>query len=159
MTARPHPVVARGTRPAARRTESGSALVEFAIVLLPLCIILFGIITYGVDLSFKQSMTQAADEAARAAATAPYADGNALAKDRARTATEDVMSGFGRSCTSPGMSCTFTVQPCGADTCMVVELDYDLAGHPLLPKFPFVDEALPSTVVARAVVQVNGSAA
>jgi Flp pilus assembly protein TadG len=30
--------------------ESGSALVEFAIVLLPLCIILFGIITYGVDL-------------------------------------------------------------------------------------------------------------
>jgi hypothetical protein len=108
---------------------------------------------------FKQSLTQAADEAARAAATAPYADGNALAEDRARTAAEHAMGGFGRSCTSPGMSCSFTVQACGTDSCMVVELDYDLAGHPLLPKFPFVDEALPSTMVARAVVQVNGSPA
>ena len=71
------------------------------------------------------------------------------------TAAERATSGFGKSCTSPGMSCTFTVGSCGTDTCMTVELAYDLEGHPLLPRFPIVSAALPKTVVAKAVVQVN----
>ena len=51
-----------------RRSESGAAAVEFALVLPLLMLLLFGIISYGVMLSFRQSLSQAAAEGARAAA-------------------------------------------------------------------------------------------
>jgi Flp pilus assembly protein TadG len=132
-------------------------MVEFAIVLLPLCIILFGIISYGVDLSFKQSVTQAADEAGRAAGTAPYDADHTKAIDAAKAAANHTLSGFGKACGEDGMTCTFVVADCGSNSCMTVELSYDLDNYPLLPKFPVLDAALPSTISARAVVQVNGS--
>src|SRR6201999_2798583 len=53
-------------RPRERR-EEGAALVEMAIVIGILAMFLFGIITFGVTLSFQQTLTQAGNEAARAA--------------------------------------------------------------------------------------------
>jgi hypothetical protein len=50
---------------------------SFAIVLL--LVVVFGIITFGLILSFNQGMTQAAAEGARAAAVAPLADAEAVA--------------------------------------------------------------------------------
>ncbi len=51
-------------RPA--RRERGAAAVEFALVVPLLLTLVFGIISYGYLLSFRQSLSQAAAEGARA---------------------------------------------------------------------------------------------
>ena len=52
--------------------QRGTALVEFALVGSLLCLLVFGLIEFGVILAVKSSVTQAASEGARAAVTAPW---------------------------------------------------------------------------------------
>jgi hypothetical protein len=140
-----------------RRGDEGAALVEMAIVVGLLALFLFGIITFGLTLSFQQSLTQAANEAARSAAVAP----RELAVERAEAAADRVASGWGSSCDDgEGLTCTFVIAPCvggGSTTaeCMTVELRYDLEGYPRAPTVPVVEEALPDELVVRVVVEVN----
>lgn len=147
--------------------EQGAALLEFAMVMVLLFVLLFGIITFGYMMSFRQSMTQSAAEGARAAASAPRPRAgavydNSIALTRAREATAQAVSGFGRSCNAGGLTCTWEILDCNgsADTpatpdCMTVTLSYDYAGHPLLPEFPLVSAAVPNTLAATSVVQLN----
>lgn len=137
-----------------RDAERGVALVEMAVVVGLLAFFLFGIITFGVTLSFKQNLTQASNEAARAAAVAPAGD----AGSRARTAADRVLGGWDLACDTGGLSCSFEPHPCpGADGswCMTVVLDYDLKGHPRVPTIPGVDQILPEDLVSRVVVQIE----
>ena len=54
-----------------RCTDDGaSSMVEFAFIMVLLLTIVFGIINFGLILSFKQDVTRAAAEGARAAAVA-----------------------------------------------------------------------------------------
>lgn len=53
------------------RRDDGAAMVEFAFVGVLLVVLLFGIINMGVLLSFKQNLTQAASESARAGIAVP----------------------------------------------------------------------------------------
>lgn len=149
-----HPRRAGAAGARAPRAVGGSALVEMAVVLPVLALFLFGIITFGVTMSFKQSLAQATNEAARAAAVAPRADAVA----RATAAADQATSGFGVPCNSgQGLTCSFVITPC-ADSpgdCMTVDLTYDLRGHPRVPSIPGVSSTLPDTLVSRAVVQVN----
>src|SRR5919106_4138712 len=81
----------RGRVPASRRArwtdQRGASLVEFSITITMLLTIVFGIITYGVLLSFKAGMTQAAAQGARAAAVEDWQD----AEDVAEDATADAL--------------------------------------------------------------------
>lgn len=148
-------MAARSAPPA--RDERGAALVEMAIVVGLLALLLFGIITFGVTLSFQQSLTQAGNEAARAAAVAP----RELAVERARAAAERVASGWDASCDGTGgLTCSFVIAPCSnggaaVTDCMTVELRHDLEGHPRVPGLPVVDAALPDELVVRVVVEVS----
>ena len=45
------------------RDERGTAVVEFALVLLPLCLIVFGILDFGRALNYYNNLTQLACEA------------------------------------------------------------------------------------------------
>lgn len=137
------------------RSERGTALIEMAAVVGLLTILLFGIITYGVTMSYKQTMAQATNEAARAAAVAP-AD---LAVARATAAADRATSGERTPCnTGKGLTCTFTIDPCVGTPgrCMTVTLTYDLKGHPRVPTVPGVRETLPDKLVSTAVVEVAG---
>jgi Flp pilus assembly protein TadG len=51
--------------------------VEFALVLLPLCLVLFGIIDFARALNYYNDLTQVAGQAARAAAVNANPDGSA----------------------------------------------------------------------------------
>lgn len=51
-----------------RRRDSGASLVEFALILPLLCLLLFGIIQFGIAYDKKQSINSAAREGARTAA-------------------------------------------------------------------------------------------
>ena len=66
---RPLPVTARGGRPGPRvREQGGQSIVEFTLVLMPLLLLLFGIIEFGLVMFDKVTVVQDAREAARLAA-------------------------------------------------------------------------------------------
>lgn len=140
--------VALNTRSSQRRRDDqgGAALVEFAICVTLLCTLLFGIISYGYALSFKQAMTQAAAEGARQAAV-----GGDYTAAVARS-----VNAFSKTCGSGGLTCTYTTSVCSTShTCMQVQVSYDYKNHPLMPKFPGLGFLLPDTFTSTSVVQTS----
>jgi Flp pilus assembly protein TadG len=126
--------------------ERGAAVVEFALAATLLLLLLFGIITYGYVLSFKQGMTQAASEGARAGAVGslpgPAIDRSVLA--------------FDQHCAPGGpLTCTTTTNACGTHQCITVQLVYDYKNHPLLPTLPGLGLILPDTLTSTRVAEVN----
>ena len=138
-----------------RHDERGATLVEFAIASTVLLVLLFGIISYGYVLSFKQGLTQAAAEGARVAAVG----GTGAAITNAVT---KAVNAFDQSCNVGGLTCksdTAAWPPvaysCGTQTCMTVEVSYDWKNHPLLPVFPGLGLLLPDTLKSKSVTQVS----
>lgn len=151
---RPAPLAPRHRR----RADGGAALLELALALGVLAVLLFGIITFGITLSYKQSLSQAANEAARAAAVAPAG----LAGARAEAAANRAIDGYDTPCNdaSKGLTCSFVIAKCSGTTgpdCMTVRLTYALREHPRVTSVPGVDAALPATLVSTAVVELNSA--
>lgn len=158
--------------------DGGAALVEFALVAVLLVVLLFGIITFGLILSFKQDVTRAAAEGARGGAVAFPRSGAFAA---AAQATIRGVEGTARSCDDDrngvidqplvdvdGMQCFVNLHACtttvasktpsnstSTGDCVTVEIIYDYANHPLLPKMPLLATFLPSTIRASSVAQLN----
>ena len=121
-----------------------------------LLVLLFGIISYGYALSFKQGLTQAAAEGARAAAVVSLSQAPATAA----AAVIPALQAFDKDCTSAGMTCTFSTTPadtgCAAGTnCIRVRVSYDYKNFPLLPKYPGLGLLLPDTLRSTSTAQVN----
>jgi len=66
----------RRFRPA--RRDEGAAAVEFSLLLVPFLVLCFGLISGGVVLNDKMSLTQGVREGARYGATYPYSSANQL---------------------------------------------------------------------------------
>lgn len=160
--------------------DRGAAILEFAFVAILLLTIVFGIITFGLVLSFKQDMTRAAAEGARAAAVAlpSTVDGvNDTRRLAAVAATAEAVDELGRTCNgADGMACTVQIHDCDyvvADTnlsptpdsngyinnaaadCVTVRLTYDYEDHPLLVPMPLIAAFLPNDMKASSVVRLN----
>ncbi|TIC88142.1 pilus assembly protein [Nocardioides sp. GY 10113] len=118
---------------ASRRRGRGAAAVEFALVLPILLYLVFGVIDFGVALSFRQSVSQAAAEGARAAAV--QVDPS-LRQDDSVAAIESALSGTGKSCSSAGMTCGFEAAPASCPACVKVSVSYDYKEYPLIPSVP-----------------------
>jgi Flp pilus assembly protein TadG len=67
----------RGRFGALRRDQRGQALVEFALVAIPLFLVLFGVIDFARALNYYNDLTQLAGQGARAAAVNLNPDGTA----------------------------------------------------------------------------------
>ena len=128
-----------------RVDQRGAAVVEFAIASTVLLVVLFGIITYGYMLSFKQGLTQAAAEGARAGAV-----GSDVPSAIARS-----VNAFNKTCNSGGLTCTTTTAACGSHSCVTVQRSYDWKNYPLLPTFPGLGLLLPDTLTSTSVAEVN----
>ena len=141
--------------PRRRHDQRGAALVEFSIASVVLLMLLFGIISYGYVLSFKQGLTQAAAEGARAAAVVS----NASAPGIAAAAVVPALGAFSKNCSSAGMSCTYSTLAadtgCAAGACIRVQISYDYKNHPLMPKFPGLGLLLPDTLTSTSIVQTS----
>ena len=123
----------RVLRERARSSQRGAAAVEFALILVPLCMILFGIINFGDILGARQSVSQAAAEGARAGAVSQKASDADKAAE-ALAAARETLKTQGESCTS---ECKAEVKPCdsAAYDCVWVTVVVD---HPaLVPGFSF----------------------
>lgn len=153
---------ARGS--ARDRADRGAAAVEFALIMPILLLLVFGIISYGYMLSFRQAISQAAAEGARAAAVAQVAadrNGNAL------DAVNEALDSYGVSCSGVAGNlrrndenvgtCSIVVAACANDAtaqCATVSLDYAYDDHPLLP-VPGVGLVLPDNLGYSAVARVS----
>ncbi len=149
------------------RGEDGAALVEFALVAVLLFTLLFGIIQFGLILSFKQDVTRAAAEGARAGAVAVPTGTETFAEaaeTAAVTATEEAVEGIGGSfdgegCSRAGMTCNvLPPAPCAEDPthlCVTVELVYDYDDNPLFGRMPLVDLFMPDEVRSVSVARIN----
>jgi Flp pilus assembly protein TadG len=131
----------RRSRRADGPPERGAAAVEFALVLLPLSVMLFGIISYGYMLSFRQAISQGAAEGARAAAVwaAAYTpDQDTQRVSTARGRVDEALSSYGVTCGSGGATCTVEIEPCGTARCVSVTVSYPYDARPLTPRLPLV---------------------
>lgn len=163
-----------------RDRERGATLVEFAFVSTLLFLLVFGIISFGVLLSFKQTVTQAANEAARAAATTedlPETPPAAPVDQRVQAAENSVRSfeAWGRSCSHtsgghPNMACVIKVHDCASPLaaplfvptqtaalpdCITVRLTYDYGASPIVPNVPLIGAFMPDTVETTATAQLT----
>jgi hypothetical protein len=103
-------------------------------------------------LSFKQGLTQAAAEGARAAAVG--SDGPA--------AVARSVGAFNKTCNAGGLTCKSDTNAwppvaysCGTHQCITVKLVYDYDHYPLLPKFPGLGLLLPGTLTSTSIAEVN----
>jgi Flp pilus assembly pilin Flp len=149
-----------------RRGDNGAAAVEFALVVPLLFLLLFGIISYGVMLSFRQSLSQAAAEGARAAAVTVIDDDK---QDEAYAAVGEALHSFGVGCVgghlikggddvgSCSISAPGTCTPAASVgvKCVTVELVYEYREHPVVPHFPGLGYVMPRELVYFAQARVS----
>jgi Flp pilus assembly protein TadG len=141
--------------------EAGTALVELALLITPLVLLLFGIIIYGYLMSFRQNMTSAAAEGARAGAIAPpdsSPDSHVTAFNQATIATSKALQSFGEDCNNGRTTCDVVILTCPAPStlkCVTVTVTYDYEHNPLMPDVPVVSSAIPSTFVSKSTAQIN----
>ncbi|MEX2659755.1 MAG: TadE family protein [Acidimicrobiales bacterium] len=161
--------------------ERGAAMVEFALVVPLFVFLLLGLIAFGLILALKQSVTQSAEEGARAAVGIFFVNGGpATVEDKEQAAYEGARQGLtwlgDKCCNHVGESASATSDPaaplsistdvigCDGGTsgpgneCMRVRVDYPYKDAPLMPlpdgipPFSFV---VPDTLRSEAVVRVN----
>ena len=155
-------------RASSRERSHGAAAVEFALVVPFLLILLFGIISYGYMLSFRQAISQGAAEGARQAALAPPLVSPSDKAQRARDAVNQSLGSYGVTCVGNTLvrnaavvgSCVIVSgAACPSDpldTCATVRLDYAYRDHALIPTVPGFGIILPRFLSFTSVAQDNG---
>ena len=133
------------------RAERGAAAVEAALVicfvLLP---VIFGIITYGYMLSFRQSVSLAASEGVRAAAVAP----GAASPNRQAIAFEAIGNVMGTECNVGHLVCE-TGTPVGCASCLSVTVRYNYLADTSKPNFPGMGVVVPEQLTYTAVAEMT----
>jgi Flp pilus assembly protein TadG len=142
--------------------ERGAEMVEFAIVIVLLITILYGIISYGLILAAQSTLTQAAADAARAglvqsSSAVTTAEGQALTDvswmDKGCN-TPDITG----SATGSPITCKASEEQCPSNAsieCLVVTVEYNYSQDPLFPELPGLSIITPSTLSSTNVVQMG----
>ena len=156
-------------------------MVEFALVAVLFFSLVLVIISFGVLLAFKQNMTQAASESARASiavedsATTTAKDER---KDVAVASMEGAMGEFDRECGTTAR-CMVEIHQCGvdqdftvhrtqdratlvlpdatdpSDPCLTTRIEFDNNGsNRILPPFPLISAFEPDTLSSQTTVRL-----
>lgn len=152
MSQRVLPARSRTSWSRRRRTQSGAALVEFAIVAPIFFFILYALIVFGMALALKQSVTNAAAEGARSAVGLSGAAAEAQAESEARDRL-----GWLRPTQQAVLQVDATTATCGSGSgeCITVVVSYPYQGNELVPPAPIINYLAPKTVGSQAVVQIS----
>lgn len=166
---------------ARRRDSRGAAAVEFALVAPLLFLLLFGIISYGYMLSYRQALSQGAAEAARSAAVLTSGTTATAQNAAAVAALNQSLNAYGVSCSISGAatsgnlvrngttvgSCAVGVYDCSSVStstpsntsatpdCIRVVVNHYYASNPLIPSFPGLGAVMPANLSYTAVAQVS----
>ncbi len=157
------------------RPDDGTGLVEFALVAVLFFSLLFGIINMGILLAFKQNMTQAASESARAAIAVVDSAATPTIDERRAVALASLagsVTEFNRACGSTA-DCQVKIHDCAASTsnfaaisdapigsdpadpCLTTYVQFDNTGSDrILPPFPFISQLEPDTLESQTTVRL-----
>jgi Flp pilus assembly protein TadG len=153
VTHRVLPARLRAYRRLVRRDESGTALVEFALVFGLFVFILYALIAFGMMLALKQGITNASAEAARAAVGVTD---DATAVSKAKATVQQRLSWLG-SKYQPGDT-TASIGTCSGSSgrCITVTISYPYSSRPLVPPAPGLGLLTPDRFGSTSVVQITG---
>jgi Flp pilus assembly protein TadG len=143
-------------------------MVEFAIVVVLLITLLYGIVTYGLILAAQSTVTQAAADAARAGVvtTTPASTAEAQAAtdvgwmNKGTCYQPDVpagTSGAAISCTAVKESCPSNIATGANLQCLKVTVSYNYNSNPLFPELPGLNIIMPSVISSTNVLQIPAS--
>ena len=156
--------------------ERGAELLEFALVVVLLISLLYGIITYGVILAAQATVTQAAADAARAGIVqgtgTTSCNGNTVSAAGCaavqQAATDlgwmnkgqcaEVVNGTQVVAGAGAITCSATTGACpsnAVNTCLSVTVSYAYGTNPLFPELPGLGLITPSTISSVNVLQLS----
>jgi len=145
----------------------GAVTVEFVLVLPFFLFLIFLLISMSTMFSFRQALSQAATEGARAAAVQPLGTSDSMRKSRAWEAIDqtldaqaDVTCDSGtlhRRGDAVGTCSVSAVQDCDSGSkCVTVRLSYSYRAHQVTGSMPFVPGALfPAALTYESSVRVS----
>jgi Flp pilus assembly protein TadG len=139
-----------------RNDEEGAELIEFAIVVVILIMLIYGIVTFGLILSAKETLTQAASDGARAGIVA-----TSTAIATAQTQASNDLSWMGKgTCGTSGttITCVATEAPCASNsnnTCLTMTVTYNYSASPLFPPMPGLSLVTPSTISSSSTLELS----
>lgn len=155
------------------RDERGSVLVEFAFVFGLFMLIIYALITFGMILATKNSLTHAAAEGARAALSAVddtatplvapcVPAGAACGDERKKRALDEVTASLGwlgskyqtSDASATIAACDGSGSPTGPQ-CITVTITYPYSTRPIVPPAPGLGLVTPNTLTSTAVVELN----
>ena len=144
-------------------------MVEFAVVVVLLIALLYGIITYGLILAAEATVTQAAADATRAGIVSST---TAVATAEAQACND--IGWMNKTCGAPTTynttTCTFSPNPADAitafacqmacpsnanNTCLKVTVTYNNSATPLFPVMPGLGVITPSTISSTNILQLS----
>jgi Flp pilus assembly protein TadG len=150
------------------RDDEGAETVEFAIVVVLLITLLYGIVSIGLSLAAKVTLTQAAADGARAGIVMPT---TALQISTADAAAANDVAWMGKgtcgTTTTAGttITCVTTVNPANcsspnyppgaAPVCLTTTVTYNYAASPLFPALPGFGILSPHTITTSSTLQVS----
>ncbi|MDQ3304807.1 MAG: pilus assembly protein [Actinomycetota bacterium] len=143
--------------------QRGAALVEFSLVVVLFFTLLYGLVAYGLMLALKQSVTNAANEGARAAIGGSIQDSYATASSGlgwlgTKCCRSDITALTPQTTNAP-----LVINPVqalcpgaalGGSECVTVSVSYDFKDSPLLPPLPGFGLAFPDTIASTGVIQL-----
>ena len=136
--------------------ERGSVLVEFSLVFGLFVLVIYALISFGMILAAKNSLTHAAAEGARAAIGVvddPATVGVDERVEKARTKVGEALDWFGSKYQAGDT--TATVAACGSAECITVEIVYPYDSRPIVPLMPGLGVVTPSNLTSTAVVELT----
>lgn len=142
-----------------RGDDRGSVAVEFALILPVFLMLVYAGIAFGVAMSARATLTEAAADGARAAIGGTSATYQSMAAGQAKTAIDaslpsaDTAGAITISTPTPVTPCPHSGS--STSTCVTVAITYNYAAHPLIPNLPGMGVVMPSTMNVSYTVQVT----
>lgn len=132
--------------------EKGTAAIEFALVFVLFFMVMYGLVAFGMVFAVKHTITQAANEGARAAVKDVGGLDARIAQAKASAAK--AVAWLGARAPVPQV----TSSACAPFLCLEVVLVYNYAANPIVPSLPGLGVTLPATLTGRAIVQLDAVA-
>ncbi|MDD5329943.1 MAG: pilus assembly protein [Sulfuricella sp.] len=133
-----------------RHRQGGAMAVEFALVFAMFFVVMYGIVAYGIVFAVQHSLTQAANEGARAAVR--DVGDTAARMALAQTVATGAVSWLGARAPVPVVNAANCVST--PYVCVTVSLTYNYAANPIVPSLPGLGVVLPANLRGQATVQL-----
>lgn len=142
------------------RDERGSVLVEFSFVFALFVLVIYALISFGMILATKNSLTHAAAEGARAAISAvedpslPGSEREKRALDQVGTSLNWLGDKYQPADAAAVIKACDAAAPAGPE-CITVTIVYPYETRPIVPPAPGLGLVTPKTLTSTAVVELS----